>query len=129
MTGPVKIRIVTLRQLDVARGMYANCRRPRRKMHGHLRPFVALCAGHSGLPAREIFSIRLQRARGYYDMAALLGGVFLARLWWVPVDPADVRKAMLVEKIDINDAKTKAYRDYFWGVLIPTGLRSLRGVI
>ena len=43
------------------------------------------------------------------------------------VDPADVRKAMLVEKLELNDPKTQTYREYFWGgidayrVVIATG--------
>jgi hypothetical protein len=38
---------------------------------------------------------------------------------WVPLDPADVRKTMLVEKLDIKDPKTKEYQDYFWGGIDP----------
>jgi len=33
----------------------------------------------------------------------------------VPVDPADVRKMMLTEDLTLEDAKTKGYREYFWG--------------
>jgi hypothetical protein len=38
---------------------------------------------------------------------------------WVPVDLADVRKKMLVEKIDLKDDRTNAYRDSFWGGIDP----------
>ena len=44
---------------------------------------------------------------------------FLPGYGWVPVDPADVRKAMLVEKLELKDPKTKEYREYFWGGMDP----------
>lgn len=34
---------------------------------------------------------------------------------WVPVDAADVRKAMLTENLNLKDPKTAEYRAYFWG--------------
>lgn len=90
--------------------------------------FVALCRA-AGVPAREIFGLRLGREAS----ADLTGGqhcwaeFFLPGSGWVPADPADVRKAMLVEKLDINDQKTKAYRDYYWGGLDPYRVRIALG--
>ena len=78
--------------------------------------FVALCRA-AGVPAREIFGIRLgkkpeQDITGWQHCWAEF---YLPGYDWVPVDPADVRKMMLKENLDINDPKTKAYRAYFWG--------------
>jgi transglutaminase-like putative cysteine protease len=44
---------------------------------------------------------------------------FVPGYGWVPADPADVRKAMLVEKLDSQDQKTREYREYFWGGIDP----------
>jgi transglutaminase-like putative cysteine protease len=90
--------------------------------------FIAL-ARASGVPAREIFGIRLGK-KSQEDITTwqhCWAEFFLPGYGWVPVDPADVRKAMLVEKIDINDAKTKAYRDYFWGGVDPYRVAIARG--
>jgi hypothetical protein len=46
---------------------------------------------------------------------------------WVPLDPADVRKTMLVEKLDIKDPKTKEYQDYFWGGIDPYRVAIAKG--
>lgn len=78
--------------------------------------FVALCRA-AGVPAREIFGIRM----GKEAVADITTGqhcwaeFFLPGYGWVPVDPADVRKMMLTEKLALGDAKTREYRDYFWG--------------
>jgi len=45
----------------------------------------------------------------------LLGRVSSAVYDWVPVDPADVRKMMLKERMDLVDSKH--YLEYFWGWL------------
>ncbi|RJQ75548.1 MAG: transglutaminase [Desulfobacteraceae bacterium] len=82
--------------------------------------FVAL-ARAAGVPAREIFSIRLGK-KSQEDITTwqhCWAEFFLPGYGWVPVDPADVRKAMLVEKLDLKDSKTKEYRDYFWGGIDP----------
>jgi hypothetical protein len=31
------------------------------------------------------------------------------------VDPADVRKMMLIQNLTMEDAKTRKYREYYWG--------------
>ena len=62
----------------------------------------------SGLPARDLYGIRVAPSRfGYKSLGANSGvitgsqhcraEVFLADYGWVPVDPADVRKVMLEE--------------------------------
>ncbi|MFV0438569.1 MAG: transglutaminase-like domain-containing protein [Desulfopila sp.] len=78
--------------------------------------FVSLCRA-AGVPAREIFGIRLGKTDGE-DITTwqhCWAEFFLPGSGWVPVDPADVRKKMLVEKLEPGDARTAAYRDYFWG--------------
>jgi len=80
--------------------------------------FVAV-ARSAGIPAREVFGLRL----GKKDGDDITGGhhcwaeFYLPGYGWVPVDPADVRKAMLVNKLELKDAKE--YRDYFFGAVDP----------
>ncbi|MBK5273978.1 MAG: transglutaminase domain-containing protein [Desulfuromonadales bacterium] len=78
--------------------------------------FIALCRA-AGVPARELFSIRLGKKAeeditGYQHCWAEF---FVPGFGWVTADPADVRKAMLVEKLELDSPKTKEYRTYFWG--------------
>lgn len=78
--------------------------------------FVALCRA-AGIPAREIFGIRLGKKPGQ-DISTwqhCWAEFYLPGYDWVPVDPADVRKKMLKEHLRLSDEKTRAYRDYFWG--------------
>lgn len=82
--------------------------------------FVALCRA-SGVPAREIFGIRLGKkvTEDISKWQHCWAEFFLPGYGWVPVDPADVRKMMLTQKIKLGDQKTKEYRDYFWGAWDP----------
>ena len=78
--------------------------------------FIALCRA-SGVPAREIFSIRLGK-KPEEDITTwqhCWAEFLVPGYGWVTADPADVRKAMLVEKLELNDPKTREYRSYFWG--------------
>lgn len=78
--------------------------------------YIALCRA-VGVPAREVFSVRLGK-KPEEDITTYQhcwAEFFLPGYGWVTADPADVRKAMLVEKLELKDAKTKEYRDYFWG--------------
>ena len=78
--------------------------------------YVAL-ARAAGVPAREILGIRQGKKAGQ-DVTGwqhCWAQFFLPGYGWVPVDPADVRKKMLVEDLKLEDAKTTAYREYFWG--------------
>ncbi len=82
--------------------------------------FIAL-ARASGVPAREVFGIRLGKKAeeditGYQHCWAEF---FQPGYGWVPVDPADVRKAMLVEKLSDTDPKTAEYKTCFWGGIDP----------
>lgn len=78
--------------------------------------FVSLCRA-AEVPAREVFGIRL----GKEDVVDISqwqhcwAEFYLPGYGWVPVDPADVRKMMLTHNLQLADAKTKEYRDYYWG--------------
>ncbi|MBU5637606.1 transglutaminase domain-containing protein [Geomonas sp. Red69] len=82
--------------------------------------YIAL-ARAAGVPAREVFGLRLGK-KAQEDVTTWQHcwvEFFLPGTGWVPVDPADVRKAMLVEKLELKDAKTREYREYFWGGIDP----------
>ncbi|MCB5362355.1 transglutaminase domain-containing protein [Pusillimonas sp. CC-YST705] len=95
--------------------------------------FVAL-ARAAGIPAREMFGIRLGRpgvlepysktAFGSADaqgVSNVTGGqhcraqFYLAGFGWVPCDPADVTKMRLTEKKKHEDADVQAVNDYLFG--------------
>ncbi len=80
--------------------------------------FVAL-ARAAGVPARELFGIRLGKkpVQKITKWQHCWAEFFLPGYGWFSVDPADVRKAMLVEHLTLQDPKTKQYRDLFWGGL------------
>ncbi len=82
--------------------------------------FVALCRA-AGVPAREVFGIRLGK-KAQQDITKwqhCWAEFYLPGFGWVPVDPADVRKMMLKQHLKDDDAKTIAYRKYFWGAWDP----------
>ena len=82
--------------------------------------FIALCRS-AGVPAREMFSVRLGK-KAEEDITTwqhCWAEFFVPGYGWVPADPADVRKVMLVEKLDLKDAKAKEHREYFWGGIDP----------
>ncbi len=78
--------------------------------------YIAL-ARAAGVPAREVFGIRLGKTPeqditdGYHCWAEF----FLPGTGWIPVDPADVRRIMLVEKLSLKEAKP--YREYYFGAV------------
>ncbi|MBI5681750.1 MAG: transglutaminase domain-containing protein [Deltaproteobacteria bacterium] len=80
--------------------------------------YVAL-ARAAGVPAREVWGLRL----GKNPIEDITGGqhcwaeVYLPEYGWFPLDPADVRKAMLVEKLEMDNPKTKEYRNYYFGAV------------
>jgi len=86
--------------------------------------YVALCRA-AGVPAREIFGIRLGRKieEDITTWQHCWVEFFLPGTGWVPVDPADVRKAILDEKLEMTDPKVKEYREYFWGGIDPFRFR------
>jgi transglutaminase-like putative cysteine protease len=76
--------------------------------------FVAL-ARASGVPAREVFGLRLGKA-GETDISDghhCWAEFYLPGTGWVPVDPADVRKVMLAKNLDL--AAARGYREYYFG--------------
>ncbi len=78
--------------------------------------FVALCRA-AGVPAREVFGLRLGK-KAEQDITTwqhCWAEFFLPGHGWVPADPADVLKAMLVEKIELTSPRIIELRDYFWG--------------
>ena len=85
--------------------------------------FVGL-ARAAGLPAREVYGVRVADSAQFKCLGK--GGdiskaqhcraeYFSPRYGWVPVDPADVRKAVLEEKLPLDDARIKALRDRLFG--------------
>lgn len=78
--------------------------------------FIALCRA-AGVPAREIFGIR-QGKEPVVDITTwqhCWAEFYLPGYGWVPVDPADVLKKMLVDKLQLSDPAIKEARQYFWG--------------
>lgn len=80
--------------------------------------FVSI-ARAAGVPAREVFGLRL----GKKDDEDMTGGhhcwaeFYVPGYGWVPADPADVRKIMLVDKLDLKGAQGKI--DYYFGAVDP----------
>ena len=90
--------------------------------------FIALCRA-AGIPAREVFSIRLGK-KPVEDITTYQhcwAEFFVPGYGWMTADPADVRKAMLVEKLELNTPKTNEYRAYFWGGIDPYRVVLARG--
>ena len=90
--------------------------------------YIALCRA-AGVPAREIFSVRLGK-KAEEDTTTwqhCWAEFFLPGYGWVTADPADVRKAMLTEKIDLENPKTKEYREFFWGGIDPYRVAIAKG--
>jgi transglutaminase-like putative cysteine protease len=83
----------------------------------------------AGVPARDIYGIRIAPSRfGYKSLGAAgevitnaqhcRSEVYLAGFGWVPVDAADVRKVVLEEpptNLPINDPKVTAAREALFG--------------
>ncbi len=76
--------------------------------------FVTL-ARAAGIPARDVYGLRLGSPKdgdvtsGFHCWAEF----YLPGTGWVMVDPADVRKMMLVHKVKLEDADD--WRTFFWG--------------
>ncbi len=78
--------------------------------------FVALCRA-AGVPAREVFGLRLgkQAEQDITTWQHCWAEFFLPGFGWVPADPADVLKAILVDKLKLDSSRIVELRDYFWG--------------
>ncbi len=78
--------------------------------------FVALSRA-AGIPAREVFGIRIPKGKeGDMTKAQHCWAEFyLPGYGWVVVDPADVRKAILEQKLTLEEAKP--LREYYFGAV------------
>jgi transglutaminase-like putative cysteine protease len=88
--------------------------------------FVAL-ARASGIPARDVYGIRVADSKRGYKSLGKSGEITKAQhcraefyaqnIGWIPVDPADVRKVILEEEggKKIDDPKVVAARQFLWG--------------
>ncbi len=90
--------------------------------------FVGL-ARSVGIPARDVYGIRVAKSRnGYVSLGANTEVISKAQhcraefyaegYGWIPVDPADVRKVALEEppgNLPLNDAKVRAARERLFG--------------
>lgn len=78
--------------------------------------YVAL-ARSAGIPSREIFGIRIPMGKEG-DMTKsqhCWAEFYVPGYGWVPVDPADVRKAMLEKKLQLG--QEKEVREYYFGAV------------
>ena len=86
--------------------------------------FVALCRA-VGIPAREVFGIRVEPAYISRTLSIKEGSKDLtkaqhcrAEFWagrWIPVDPADVTKMRLKEKLKEGDPRLEFAKRYLFG--------------
>ncbi len=79
--------------------------------------YVAL-ARSAGVPAREIFGIRMAKGKegDITKSQHCWAEFYMPGYGWVPVDPSDVRKAMLEKKTkDLKDVKDLV--EYFFGAI------------
>ncbi|WP_326833104.1 transglutaminase-like domain-containing protein [Campylobacter portucalensis] len=88
---------------------------------------MALCRS-IGIPAREIFDIRVGESKISPSMGSGKDGkaiitnaqhcraeFYLKGYGWIPVDPADVTKVRLAEKLTNDDEKIRKIRKYLFG--------------
>lgn len=90
--------------------------------------FVSLCRA-AGVPAREVFGLRLGKKaeEEITEYQHCWAEFYVPGYGWVPADPGDVRKAMLVENLKLEDPKTAEYESYFWGSIDPYRIKIATG--
>ena len=85
--------------------------------------FVGL-ARAAGVPAREVYGIRVADSSQFKSLGKsgdiskaqhCRAEFYLSGTGWVPVDPADVRKAVLEEKLPLDDPRITALRERLFG--------------
>lgn len=85
--------------------------------------FVGL-ARAAGIPAREFYGVRVADSAQFKSLGKsgeiskaqhCRAEFFSARHGWVPVDPADVRKVVLEEKLALSDPKVVELRKHLFG--------------
>ena len=85
--------------------------------------FVALCRS-IGIPARPVFGLRMDSSRLFGSLGANgnLSGAQHCRAefyspgyGWVPVDPADVQKAIREERLSLSDPKLTVLKKLLFG--------------
>jgi transglutaminase-like putative cysteine protease len=90
--------------------------------------FVTLCRA-AGIPAREIFGIRLSKkntqdiTKAYHCWTQF----YIPGYGWYSVDPADVRKMMLIKNLSWNSEKTKYYLKFYWEGIEPYRIKLSTG--
>ncbi len=75
--------------------------------------FIALCRA-SGVPANEMFGIRMN-ADDITGNQHCWVEFYAPGIGWVPVDIADVLKAVLNDQLDKASAEALEKKDYYWG--------------
>jgi len=80
--------------------------------------FVALCRA-AGIPAREVFGLRLGREDGENLTGAqhCWAEFFVPGYGWVPADPADVLKAALIKGLSPRAPELRPVREYYFGAV------------
>jgi transglutaminase-like putative cysteine protease len=69
----------------------------------------------AGVPGRDVFGLRIPGKDGEITGDFHCWSEFyLPGTGWVQADPADVRKAMLVENLELLDPATKKSAEFFW---------------
>lgn len=88
--------------------------------------FVALCRG-LGLPARPVYGLRVDYSRLFGGLGISVPGAELSQAQhcraefyapgygWIPVDPSDVRKASLDERLSNGDPKRVVLKKLLFG--------------
>ena len=84
---------------------------------------VGLCRA-AGIPAREIYGVRVADLRQFKSLGRsgdvtraqhCRAEIYLEPQGWVPVDPADLRKVVLEEKLPVDAAPVQALRERLFG--------------